>query len=98
MAQIESIQVNIETETSLAEEPTASTSGSADESLSDTSRRLRARVEPRVVLGAGSDVVNPAVNDPRKQVLQTEDVESFPSTCASSRTTAGTTGTWHERR
>ncbi len=30
------------------------------------------------VLGAGSDVVNPAVNDPRKQVLLTEDVESFP--------------------
>ena len=29
-------------------------------------------------LGAGGDVVNPAVNDPRKQVLQTEEVESFP--------------------
>ena len=30
------------------------------------------------MLGAGSDVVNPAVNDPRKQFLEVEEVESFP--------------------
>jgi len=81
MAQIESIQVNIET----GDESGGGTDGSIyvgvcgrefhlDTSADDFERGS----SHEYVLGEGSDVVNPAVNDPRKQVLLTEDVESFP--------------------
>ena len=81
MAQIESIRVSIET----GGESGAGTDGSIyvgvcgrefhlDTSADDFERGS----SHEYVLGAGADVVNPAVNDPRKQFLQTEDVESFP--------------------
>ena len=81
MPQIESIQVNIET----GEESGAGTDGSiyvgvgGREFHLDTSSDDFERGSSRLyVLGVGSDVVNSAVNDPRKQFMQTEDVESFP--------------------
>ena len=81
MAQIESIQVSIET----GDESGAGTDGSiyvgvcGREFHLDTSADDFERGSSHLyVLGDGSDVVNPAVNDPRKQFMQTEDVESFP--------------------
>ena len=81
MAQIESIHVSIET----GDESGAGTDGSIyvgvcgrefhlDTSADDFERGS----SHEYVLGEGSDVVNPAVNDPRKQLLRTEDVESLP--------------------
>src|SRR5512133_3078802 len=81
MPQIESIQVNIET----GDESGAGTDGSiyvgvgGRECHLDTSADDFERGSSRLYgLGIGSDVVNPAVNDPRKQFMHTEDVESFP--------------------
>jgi hypothetical protein len=81
MAQIESIQVHIET----GDESGAGTDGSiyvgvgGREFHLDTSADDFERGSSHdYVLGEGSDVVNPAVNDPRKQFVQTEEVESFP--------------------
>jgi hypothetical protein len=81
MAQIESIQINIET----GDESGAGTDGSIylgvagrefhlDTTRDDFERGSSHRYE----LGEGGDVVNPAVNDPRKQFMQVEDVDSFP--------------------
>ena len=81
MAQIESIHVNIET----GDESGAGTDGSIYVGVCGREFHLDTSADDfehgsshEYVLGAGSDVVNPAVNDPRKQFLQTEDVESFP--------------------
>ena len=81
MAQIESIHVNIET----GDESGAGTDGSIYVGVCGREFHLDTSADDfehgsshEYVLGAGSDVVNPAVNDPRKQSLQTEDVESFP--------------------
>jgi hypothetical protein len=81
MAQIESIQININT----GEASGGGTDGSIylgvcgrefhlDTSADDFERGS----SHEYVLGAGSDVTSPAVNDPRKQLLQIEDVDSFP--------------------
>jgi hypothetical protein len=81
MAQIESIHVNIET----GDESGAGTDGSIYVGVCGREFHLDTSADDfehgsshEYVLGAGSDIVNPAVNDPRKQSLQTEDVESFP--------------------
>ena len=81
MAQIESIQVNIQT----GDESGGGTDGSIYVGVCGREFHLDTSDDDfehgsghEYVLGAGTDVVNPAVNDPRKQVLQTEDVESFP--------------------
>jgi PLAT/LH2 domain len=81
MAQIESIQVNINT----GDESGAGTDGDIylglggrEFHLDTTADDFERGSSHRYVLGSGSDVVNPAVNDPRKQFLQVEDVDSFP--------------------
>lgn len=81
MAQIESIQININT----GDESGAGTDGSIylgvcgrEFHLDTTADDFERGRGHEYVLGGGSDVVNPAVNDPRKQFLQVEDVDSFP--------------------
>ena len=81
MAQIESIQVNIET----GDESGGGTDGSIYVGVGGREFHLDTSADDfergsshQYVLGAGGDVVNPAVNDPRKQFLQTDEVESFP--------------------
>jgi PLAT/LH2 domain len=81
MAQIESIQVNINT----GDESGAGTDGSIYVGLCGREFHLDTSADDfergsshKYLLGEGSDIVNPAVNDPRKQFLQVEDVDSFP--------------------
>jgi hypothetical protein len=81
MTQIESIQVNINT----GEQSGAETDGSVYVGVGGREFHLDTRANDfqrgsshKYKLGAGSDVVNPAVNDPRAQLLQIEDLESFP--------------------
>lgn len=81
MAQIESIQVSINT----GDESGGGTDGSIyvgvcgrEFHLDTSDDDFEHGSSHEYVLGAGSDIVNPAVNDPRKQALLTEDVESFP--------------------
>jgi PLAT/LH2 domain-containing protein len=81
MAQIESIQVNINT----GDESGAGTDGSIYVGLAGREFHLDTSADDfergsshKYVLGVGSDVVNPAVNDPRKQFMQVEDVDAFP--------------------
>ena len=81
MAQIESIQININT----GDESGAGTDGSIylgvcgrEFHLDTTADDFERGSGHQYVLGGGSDVVNPAVNDPRKQFLRVEDVDSFP--------------------
>jgi hypothetical protein len=81
MPQIESIQANIET----LDVDGASTDGdvylgfSGREFHLDTrDNDFQAGSSRKYVLGDGSNVVNAATNDPRKQFLLTENVDSFP--------------------
>ena len=81
MAQIDSIQVNINT----GDESGAGTDGSIYVGLAGREFHLDTSADDfergsshKYVLGVGSDVVNPAVNDPRKQFMQVEDVDAFP--------------------
>jgi hypothetical protein len=81
MAQIESIQININT----GDESGAGTDGSIylgvcgrEFHLDTTADDFERGRGHQYVLGGGSDVVNLAVNDPRKQFLEVEDVDAFP--------------------
>jgi hypothetical protein len=81
MAQIESIQISINT----GKESGGGTDGDIYLGVAGREFHLDTSADDfergsshEYVLGSGSDVVNPAVNDPRKQSLQLEDVDSFP--------------------
>jgi hypothetical protein len=81
MAQIESIQISINT----GDESGGGTDGSIYLGVCGREFHLDTSADDfergsghEYVLGAGSDVVSPAVNDPRKQFLQIEDVDAFP--------------------
>jgi hypothetical protein len=81
MPQIESIQANIQT----LDVDGASTDGDVYLGVSGREFHLDTREDDfqagssrKYVLGDGSNVLNKSTNDPRKQFLLTENVESFP--------------------
>jgi hypothetical protein len=81
MPQIESIQANIET----LDIDGASTDGDVylgvagrEFHLDTKENDFQAGSSRKYVLGDGGNVLNAATNDPRKQFLLTENVDSFP--------------------